>query len=58
MSLCLLKLQEYQISRFQEEHFEMPVMLTGGSDDFEPLDFEQMGFGQMDNCINGCACGN
>lgn len=26
---------------------EMPVMLTGGSDDFEPLDFEQMEFGAM-----------
>lgn len=26
---------------------EMPVMLTGGSDDFEPLDFEQMEFGGM-----------
>lgn len=26
---------------------EMPVMLTGGSDAFEPLDFEQMEFGGM-----------
>ena len=25
----------------------MPVMLSGGSDDFEPLDFEQMEFEQM-----------
>ncbi|MFR0911162.1 MAG: DNA gyrase C-terminal beta-propeller domain-containing protein [Eubacterium sp.] len=30
------------------EEPEMPVMLSGGSDDFEPLDFEQMEFGQMD----------
>ena len=29
------------------EEIEMPVMLTGGSDDFEPLDFEQMEFGDM-----------
>ena len=30
------------------EEPQMPVMLSGGSDDFEPLDFEQMEFGQMD----------
>lgn len=29
------------------EDVEMPVMLSGGSDDFEPLDFEQMEFEQM-----------
>ena len=29
------------------DDFDMPVMLTGGSDDFEPLDFEQMEFGDM-----------
>lgn len=29
------------------EDAEMPVMLTGGSDDFESLDFEQMEFGGM-----------
>ena len=27
---------------------ERPVVLSGGSDEFEPLDFEQMEFGQMD----------
>jgi DNA gyrase subunit A len=26
---------------------QIPVMLTGGSDDFEPLDFEQMEFADM-----------
>ena len=30
---------------------EMPVMLSGGSDDFEALDFEQMEFGQMDDMM-------
>lgn len=31
-----------------QEDIGMPVMLSGGSDEFEPLDFEQMEFGQMD----------
>lgn len=30
------------------EDMDMPIMLSGGSDEFEPLDFEQMEFGQMD----------
>ncbi len=30
------------------EEMDLPVMLSGGSDDFEPLDFEQMEFGTMD----------
>ena len=30
----------------------MPIMLSGGSDDFEPLDFEQMEFDQMDMMSN------
>ena len=31
-----------------QEDIGMPVMLSGGSDEFELLDFEQMEFGQMD----------
>ena len=34
------------------EDIDMPIMLSGGSDDFEPLDFEQMEFGQMDMMDN------
>ena len=34
------------------DEFEMPVMLSGGSDDFESLDYEQMEFGQMDNMVD------
>ena len=34
------------------DDFEMPVMLSGGSDDFESLDYEQMEFGQMDNMVD------
>lgn len=34
------------------EEIDMPIMLSGGSDDFEPLDFEQMEFGQMDMMDN------
>lgn len=34
---------------------EMPIMISGGSDDFEPLDFEQMQFGEMDMVDNTAA---
>ncbi|MCI9126980.1 MAG: DNA topoisomerase 4 subunit A [Eubacterium sp.] len=34
-----------------QEDVGMPVMLSGGSDEFETLDFEQMEFGQMDMMV-------
>lgn len=34
------------------ENVEIPVMLSGGSDDFETLDFEQMEFGHMDDMMD------
>ena len=40
VSVKITRVSNKQISEEQVE--EMPVMLTGGSDDFEPLDFEQM----------------
>ena len=40
VSVKITRVSNKQISEEQVE--EMPVMLIGGSDDFEPLDFEQM----------------
>ena len=40
VSVKITRVSNKQISEEQVE--EMPVMLTGGSDDFGPLDFEQM----------------
>lgn len=45
----LVSVKITRISNKQAEapEIEMPVMLSGGSDDFEPLDFEQMTFDNM-----------
>ncbi len=45
--LVSVKLTRVSNKEVPVEEIEMPVMLTGGSDDFEPLDFEQMEFGGM-----------
>lgn len=45
--LVSVKITRVSNKKVSVEDFEMPVMLTGGSDDFEPLDFEQMEFGDM-----------
>lgn len=44
ISVAITRVSEREV---MTEEPEMPVMLTGGSDDFEPLDFEQMEFGAM-----------
>ena len=46
--LVSVKITRVSEKEVVSEEPAMPVMLSGGSDDFEPLDFEQMEFGQMD----------
>ena len=45
ISVNITRVSEREVS---QEEFELPVMLSGGSDDFEQLDFEQMEFGSID----------
>ena len=46
--LVSVKITRVSTREVETEEIEMPVLLTGGSDDFEPLDFEQMEFGDID----------
>ena len=45
VSVKVTRVSEREVNN---EDMDMPVVLSGGSDDFEPLDFEQMEFGGMD----------
>ena len=45
VSVKVTRVSEREVNN---EDIDMPVVLSGGSDDFEPLDFEQMEFGGMD----------
>ena len=45
VSVKITRVSEREVNN---EDMDMPVVLSGGSDDFEPLDFEQMEFGGMD----------
>ena len=46
--LVSVKITRVSNKEVEIPEMDMPVMLSGGSDDFEPLDFEQMEFGSMD----------
>ncbi len=45
--LVSVKITRVSTKEVVAEDVEMPVLLTGGSDDFEPLDFEQMEFDSL-----------
>lgn len=44
LSVKITRVSERDVA---QEEIEMPVILSGGSDDFDTLDYEQMEFGQM-----------
>lgn len=45
--LVSVEITRVSTKEIAQEDVTIPVMLTGGSDDFEPLDFEQMEFSEM-----------